>query len=153
MATSAKYGARGETTFRLTKALREQMRAVAKESKSENMLEWLKTKIAKDELEYGIVQNVKRVESAKSKVDKRLIKMGHIEVTSNTRWSFAKFHPSPEGWEGYECPIKRTICNCGMPGGKECDHWQPGNPFALPDPRPGYCMEAREAFEKGVLLP
>ena len=54
---TAKYGARDQTTFRLTKALREQMRAVAKESKSENMLEWLKAKIAEDEKKYGIVQN------------------------------------------------------------------------------------------------
>ena len=54
---TAKYGARNETTFRLTKALREQMRAVAKESKSANMLEWLKAKIAEDEEKYGIVQN------------------------------------------------------------------------------------------------
>ena len=150
---TAKYGARGQTTFRLTKALRERMRVVARESKSANMLEWLKAKIAEDEEKYWIVQNGGLIESEKSKVDKRLIEMGHIKVTSNTRWSFTKFHPLPEGWEGYECPIKRTICNCGMPGGKECEHWQPGNPFALPDPRPGYCMEAREAFETGELLP
>ena len=51
---TAKYGARNETTFRLTKALRERMRAVAKESKSANMLEWLKAKIAEDEEKYGI---------------------------------------------------------------------------------------------------
>ena len=151
---TAKYGARGQTTFRLTKELREQMRAVAKESKSANMLEWLKAKIAEDEKKYGIVQDDGAVNSTKpKKIDKRLIKMGRIKVTSNPRWSFTKFHPSPEGWKGYKCPIKRTICNCGMPGGKECEHWQPGNPFALPDPRPGYCMEAREAFEKGELLP
>jgi len=54
---TAKYGARGQTTFRLTKALRERMRAVAKESKSANMLEWLKAKIAEDEEKYWIVQN------------------------------------------------------------------------------------------------
>ena len=54
---AAKYGARNETTFRLTKALRERMRAVAKESKSANMLEWLKAKIAEDEEKYWIVQN------------------------------------------------------------------------------------------------
>ena len=62
---TAKYGARGQTTFRLTKALREQMRAVAKESKSANMLEWLKTKIAEDEKKYGIVQNGGTANSAK----------------------------------------------------------------------------------------
>ncbi|MDD3984291.1 MAG: hypothetical protein PHU54_10220 [Candidatus Omnitrophica bacterium] len=33
------------------------MRAVAKESKSANMLEWLKAKIAEDEEKYWIVQN------------------------------------------------------------------------------------------------
>lgn len=54
---NAKYGSRNETTFRLTKALRERMRAVAKESKSANMLEWLKAKIAEDEEKYWIVQN------------------------------------------------------------------------------------------------
>ncbi|MDD5486547.1 MAG: hypothetical protein PHW65_03220 [Dehalococcoidales bacterium] len=62
---TAKYGARGQTTFRLTKALRERMRAVAKESKSANMLEWLKAKIAEDEEKYWIVQNGGTVNSAK----------------------------------------------------------------------------------------
>ena len=62
---TAKYGARGQTTFRLTKALRERMRAVAKESKSANMLEWLKAKITEDEKKYGIVQNGSTVNSAK----------------------------------------------------------------------------------------
>ena len=62
---TAKYGARGQTTFRLTKALRERTRAVAKESKSANMLEWLKAKIAEDEEKYWIVQNGGTVNSAK----------------------------------------------------------------------------------------
>ena len=65
---TAKYGARGQTTFRLTKALRERMRAVAKESKSANMLEWLKAKIAEDEEKYGVVQNDGPVNSAKPEV-------------------------------------------------------------------------------------
>lgn len=76
--------------------------------------------------------------------------MGHIKVSTSHEWrGFTKFRPKPEGWEGYNCKLMNAICNCGMPEGKECDHWQPGNPFTFPDPRPSYCVKAREAFDKG----
>ena len=55
---TAKYGARGETMFRLPKASRSRMKVVAAMGGYKTMLEWLEAKIAKDEKKYGIVQNV-----------------------------------------------------------------------------------------------
>jgi hypothetical protein len=73
----------------------------------------------------------------------------HIIVESD-RWNgFTKFRPKPEGWEGYHCPVRETTCNCGMPNGKMCRFWQPGNPFTVPLPRPSYCVKAREAYDNG----
>jgi hypothetical protein len=57
MATSAKYGARGETMFRLPKVLRSRMKVVAATGGYKTMLEWLEAKIAEDEEKYWIVQN------------------------------------------------------------------------------------------------
>jgi hypothetical protein len=76
-----------------------------------------------------------------------MAKRGHIKEDGNAWHGFTKFRPKPDGWEGYLCPLKKTICNRGMPDGKECNHWRPGNPFTVPNPRPDYCVEARKAFD------
>ena len=62
---TAKYGARGETMFRLPKASRSRMKVVAAMGGYKTMLEWLETKITEDEEKYWIVQNGGPVGSAK----------------------------------------------------------------------------------------
>ena len=65
----AKYGARGETMFRLPKASRSRMKVVAAMGGYKSMLEWLEAMIAKDEKKYGIVQNGGSVKQGKKEVD------------------------------------------------------------------------------------
>ena len=66
---TAKYGARGETMFRLPKASRSRMKVVAAMGGYKTMLEWLETKITEDEEKYWIVQNGGPVNPAKLEVD------------------------------------------------------------------------------------
>jgi hypothetical protein len=55
---TAKYGARGETTQRLPKALRSRMKVVAATGGYKTMLEWLEAKIDEDEETYRIAQSL-----------------------------------------------------------------------------------------------
>jgi len=66
---TAKYGARGETMFRLPKASRSRMKVVAAMGGYKTMLEWLGAKIAEDEEKYGIVQNAGLVKPGRKEVD------------------------------------------------------------------------------------
>ena len=66
---TAKYGARNETTQRLSKALRSRMKVVAAMGGYKTMLEWLEAKIAEDEEKYWIVQNAGLMNSAKKEAD------------------------------------------------------------------------------------
>ena len=66
---TAKYGARGETMFRLPKASRSRMKVVAAMGGYKTMLEWLETKIAEDEEKYRIVQNAGLVKPGIKEVD------------------------------------------------------------------------------------
>lgn len=60
-----------------------------------------------------------------------------------------RFRPKPEGWEEYQCPLKKAVCNMGKPNGKPCKHWVEGNPFTLPNPKPSHCRKALEAYQSG----
>ena len=66
---TAKYGARGETMFRLPKASRSRMKVVAAMGGYKSMLEWLEAKIAEDEEKYWIVQNAGLVKPGKKEAD------------------------------------------------------------------------------------